>query len=544
MAKGTTLNSLEDLASAEIEIHRTVETIDPRDENIVNNRVFVWNFERADLEEFINYFRIYRGMQTNADSRQKLNSRLNGKINSMLNSFSVESYVLLLCSFCVLFIFLFYVYRMKAFIYLLPSLLSVMLTISVLGIIGWNISFFNLLSLFIVVGLSMDYTIFHLDTNARKNIKPVFYSFLTSFVSFGLLGFVDFYLVRVIGITICIGLGFSYIFSLFVFSDVFYSGNCVGNENLQSRKLEWFDIREQSVGRLRLLFLWWVYKVFRLVGLYFIVKIIFPFIYVFSGRARDASKKYRIILDEFCKIRKDEGGRLDFSVYDHIRNYALSLVDKFCCLCDDRRYFNFEVEESDASKSLLMNLRDGSKGVFFISSHLGNVEMMTDILPWWLREKGQNVGTRGLNAFMQMSHTNVFQQFLEQHRKDKNFRLWATEKLDFADIMSVYEELETGNLVLMAGDRVAAENPENVINVRILGKNCKLPLGAFKFAKMMKVPVYAVFVVRVKNGYKFCVEELNYLLPVIDLVDSYAKILEKYILAYPEQWYNFYNYFE
>ena len=93
MSRGTTLNSLKDLESAEIEIHRTVEKIDPRDENIVNNRVFVWNFERDDLNEFINYFRIYRNMQMNADSRQTLNSRLNGKINSMLN----EGYIPIEC---------------------------------------------------------------------------------------------------------------------------------------------------------------------------------------------------------------------------------------------------------------------------------------------------------------------------------------------------------------------------------------------------------------------------------------------------------------
>ena len=93
MSRGTTLSSLKDLESAEIEIHRTVETIDPRDENIVNNRVFVWNFERDDLNEFINYFKIYRNMQINADSRQKLNGRLNSKINAMLN----EGYIPIEC---------------------------------------------------------------------------------------------------------------------------------------------------------------------------------------------------------------------------------------------------------------------------------------------------------------------------------------------------------------------------------------------------------------------------------------------------------------
>lgn len=93
MSRGTTLSSLQDLESAEIEIHRTVETVDPRDENIVNNRVFVWNFEKSDLNEFINYFKIYRNMQINAASRLTLNSRLNGKVNAMLN----EGYIPIEC---------------------------------------------------------------------------------------------------------------------------------------------------------------------------------------------------------------------------------------------------------------------------------------------------------------------------------------------------------------------------------------------------------------------------------------------------------------
>ncbi len=93
MSRGTTLSSLKDLETAEIEIHRVVEKIDPRDENIVNNRVFVWNFERDDLKEFIHYFSLYRNMQINADSRQKLNGRLNSKVNAMLN----EGYIPIEC---------------------------------------------------------------------------------------------------------------------------------------------------------------------------------------------------------------------------------------------------------------------------------------------------------------------------------------------------------------------------------------------------------------------------------------------------------------
>ena len=65
-----------------------------------------------------------------------------------------------------------------------------------------------------------------------------------------------------------------------------------------------------------------------------------------------------------------------------------------------------------------------------------------------------------------------------------------------------------------------------------------------KFAKMMKVPVFAIFVVRVGKVYKLCVESLDTNASIQEFSSNYAKILEKYILEYPDQWYNFYDYFE
>jgi len=70
--------------SGKLEIRREVESMAHSDENIANNRLFVWNFEEADLEEFLEYFQIYKENSINAASRQKLSGSLMRKMNEMV----------------------------------------------------------------------------------------------------------------------------------------------------------------------------------------------------------------------------------------------------------------------------------------------------------------------------------------------------------------------------------------------------------------------------------------------------------------------------
>ena len=74
-----------------------------------------------------------------------------------------------------------------------------------------------MLSLFIVIGLTLDYSIFHINAVDNHEIKPVLFSFLTSLIGFGILGFASFFLIRSMGITLGIGLLFGYLISLFLF---------------------------------------------------------------------------------------------------------------------------------------------------------------------------------------------------------------------------------------------------------------------------------------------------------------------------------------
>ena len=134
-------------------------------------------------------------------------------LSNQLDIQATKSYQHLLISFGVLFIILYLIYKRKAFKYLIPSLAACIGALGILSFFGQPITFFHFLSLFVVIGLSMDYTIFLFNKNSPY-FKPVLFSFLSSFIGFGLLSFVHFHMVAVIGQTIALGLLLSFCFTL------------------------------------------------------------------------------------------------------------------------------------------------------------------------------------------------------------------------------------------------------------------------------------------------------------------------------------------
>ena len=138
-------------------------------------------------------------------------------LSQQIEKYSHETYKLLaICAACLI-ILLSVFYKGRAIIYLVPSVLAILLSICILTWFGQPITFFHMLSFFIVIGLGLDYTIFNINTTSDEEMRPVMFSFLTSFVGFGLLAFTSFFLIKSMGITLGLGLALSYLISLFLF---------------------------------------------------------------------------------------------------------------------------------------------------------------------------------------------------------------------------------------------------------------------------------------------------------------------------------------
>ena len=138
-------------------------------------------------------------------------------LTDKIEKYSHETYkLLIICGTCLLGLLILF-YKKRAIIYLIPSILAILLSICFLTWFKQPITFFHLLSFFIVTGLGLDYTIFNINTNNDKEMRPVLFSFLTSFVGFGMLAFTSFFLIKSMGITLGLGLALSYLISLFLF---------------------------------------------------------------------------------------------------------------------------------------------------------------------------------------------------------------------------------------------------------------------------------------------------------------------------------------
>lgn len=298
--------------------------------------------------------------------------------------------------------------------------------------------------------------------------------------------------------------------------------------------VEWYDQKEQSAGKLRLLFLWYIYKFFNLAILRIILVPIVFVIYIFSKNSKIASKNYQKVLNAYQAKHNIPLSR--FTPFQHILGYANSLADKMSVLCDEKSPIKYEIAHNNDWKLFEKKL-NSKKGVFLISSHLGNVEAFSGYAKYSKKKYK-------LHALMETSQSSIFHQFIESHAQKYNFTLYSTDEMNFARIMCLYERVQAGDIILMAGDRVSAKNPEQYIYSTLLSKKCSFPRGTFRFAQKFNVPVFAIFLIKTKrNTYLISLKEIKVKTSLEEMINQYARCLEEMILRYPSQWYNFYSYF-
>lgn len=74
----------QEIEKSGIKLKPVIEKVAHQDENIANNRLFVWNFEEVDLQEFIDYFKQYKISPISTASRHQLSAKLQHKVSSLM----------------------------------------------------------------------------------------------------------------------------------------------------------------------------------------------------------------------------------------------------------------------------------------------------------------------------------------------------------------------------------------------------------------------------------------------------------------------------
>lgn len=293
----------------------------------------------------------------------------------------------------------------------------------------------------------------------------------------------------------------------------------------------WYQQHERGAGAWRLGVLFWVYRIFGMRFMKFWVRIIATLIGMGAKSARRFSREYRRILNEYQIVHNIAPTK--FSPARHIRCFADSLVDKMVAMCDKKNRIEF-VAQDNADWCEFQNLIEQKLGVFLICSHVGNIGALAAF-------PGGN-GVK-IHAFQQVGQTGIFYRFISAHSVRPNTIIHAVEDMNVGTAGEMFDSLANGELVMMAGDRVSAATPRKMIHAQILGRDCELPMGVFRFARAMSHPVFAVALLNIgAEKYKLVIKKLDDK-NVHNMANGFAEFLESAAITAPTQWFNFYDFF-
>ena len=260
---------------------------------------------------------------------------------------------------------------------------------------------------------------------------------------------------------------------------------------------------------------------------YFLLRFVSFYYFLFAGR----SSGY--ILELYR-------GRLGFGYWKSLlllyRNYyafGQSLIDKVAVMSGMASRFSFDF---DGEQHLHQMVRMG-KGGLLLSSHIGNWEAAGHLL--------ERLNTRINVVMFDGEHQNIkdyLQDVTGGHRANI-----IVIKDDLSHIYAINEALKNNEIVCMHADRFLEGN--RVIEIPFLGKNASFPAGPFIVAAQFKTPVCFVFAMKESvTHYHFYSSDIRSYdfsgksEAIRTMLSEFAAAMEGKVRAYPEQWYNYYDF--
>ncbi len=221
---------------------------------------------------------------------------------------------------------------------------------------------------------------------------------------------------------------------------------------------------------------------------------------------------------------------LRLTLLNHYR-FGQVVLDRFAM------YAGVTYQLDRVNNELFATLCNDDSGFVVLSSHVGNYELAG--YTFTAKEK----------TFNALVYSGESQSVMDNRQRmfgSHNIRMIPTSE-DMSHIFAMNNALAEGQIVSIAADRIFGA--PRTVTCRLLGAEARLPLGPFALATQRAVSVIAIFVMKVAT-YRYKV----YICPVeadprlkrdehtAALAQAYADELEKILRKYPEQWYNYFDF--
>lgn len=273
----------------------------------------------------------------------------------------------------------------------------------------------------------------------------------------------------------------------------------------------------------------WVLKTFGVLPAYFLLRFVALYYFFFSLKAsRHIYRLYRHKLHYswLSSITK---------IYSNYFLLGQSIIDKVVMMSGikNKFTFNFDGEEN------LHKIAAMGKGGILLSAHIGNWDVAGHLF--------KRLQSR-INIVLYDGEHEQIKEYLEGVIGKRNMNIIVI-KNDLGHIYKISEALSNNELVCMHADRFLEGN--KTLTADFLGELARFPMGPFLLASKFKVPVTYVFAVKESNLHyhlfssaikDYSVFARNEVMQ--QMLNEYVSEIEKKVKQYPEQWFNYYNFWE
>ena len=283
-----------------------------------------------------------------------------------------------------------------------------------------------------------------------------------------------------------------------------------------------------------------VFACYRLLGERATRLLLYPIVGYFfltSARSRKASHNY------LCRIAQHKGNPPpDWrDSFRHLLAFAQSGLDKLAAWTG-----GIDIHRIDfPNRTVLEALLASGRGAILIGSHLGNLEMTRALAT------GKRLAT--INAVVYTEHAQQFNRLLATANADFGVNLLHVSHFGPDTAIMLKDKVDQGELLVIVGDRTPTTENGRVSTVNFLGSPASFAQGPIILASLLDCPVYLFFCLREGEGYRIHLEHFaeRIELPrrerqecLHSYLQEYARRLETHCLQAPEQWFNFYDFWQ
>lgn len=268
------------------------------------------------------------------------------------------------------------------------------------------------------------------------------------------------------------------------------------------------------------------FQVYHLLGYKFLYYLLYPITFFYFLVAKNAKEPLKTYY-------KNLG--LEFTTrvyYTHLRIFAICFVDRFASKINPENY-TFDYEDLKTPKDIL------NSGCILIHSHFGG---------WAASSNGAHVDNK-INIVMQEAMLDGIRELEQTLEMKSQLHVIDLAQGTIAVSIQIANALMNEEVVAVMADRAANKKAKEA--ALFLDKEANFNKNPFQIAYKTDKPMLAYFIIWA-GIQKYKVEYLEIYLDkekkeaeaVEEALNKYVHKLEEVVKRYPQQWFNFYDFWE